>query len=270
MNTDTETSLESVTVKVELSAPDWQLRMTVSVPKTMQLKDLLPLARDLSDAVVNAESKTVAESGKKISCRKGCGACCRQLVAISVIEAESLAQVVAAMPPERQALVRARFAEAARRLEENGLLDRHDPGGDRSLLVKGCGSRQASLQELSRLYFKLRIPCPFLENESCSIYADRPMVCREYHVTSPAERCGKLFEEPVDRIDMPIRLGDVLTRTAHKSMGTPAYSIPLVLSLEWSEAYGASLNQSHDSIEMLEIMMTEIKREYDKSLSDRS
>jgi Fe-S-cluster containining protein len=34
------------------------------------------------------------------------------------------------------------------------------------------------------------MPCPFLEDESCSIHPDRPLVCREYLVTSPAELCA--------------------------------------------------------------------------------
>ena len=38
---------------------------------------------------------------------------------------------------------------------------------------------------LGREYFQLGIPCPFLEEESCSIYHDRPITCREYLVTSP-------------------------------------------------------------------------------------
>ncbi len=270
MTSNQKNTPQSETAKVELSGPEWQLSTTVSVPKEpMRIEELLPLVQTVADAVVNASIKAVEESGKKISCKKGCAACCRQLVAISVVEAQSLAELVAAMPPERQAVIRARFDLAVRRLEDDALLDRNETRGDRAPRIKDCGSREASLQELAWRYFRLQIPCPFLENESCSIYADRPMVCREYHVTSPAERCAKLFEQPVDRVDVPVRLGDVLTRTTQKATGIPAYSIPLVLALEWSEARGASLKQRHDGMQMFQTMMSEIDQEYDKSLPAR-
>jgi Fe-S-cluster containining protein len=249
------------TATVVLSDSDWQLRMSVSVPSgPMRLNDLLPLVRNLDDAIVQATLKSVEANGQKISCKRGCGACCRQLVAISTVDAQSLAELVAAMPPERQAVIRARFDQRVGRLEDAGLLDRGEPKGDRALVIKDCGSREASLQELSRRYFRLQMPCPFLEDESCSIYADRPMVCREYHVTSPAERCAKLFEQPVDRVEVPVRLGDVITRTAQRVNEMPAYSVPLVLALEWSEAHGESLQPCHDGMKMFEILMSEMLR----------
>ena len=49
-------------------------------------------------------------------------------------------------------------------------------------------------------YFKPQIPCPFLEDESCSIYAERPFVCREYLVTSPAENCTTLNEGTIEGV----------------------------------------------------------------------
>ena len=53
-----------------------------------------------------------AEAGKAISCHKGCGACCRQLVPISRTEGERLVTLVDAMPEPRRAAVLARFADA--------------------------------------------------------------------------------------------------------------------------------------------------------------
>ena len=50
------------------------------------------IEQGLVNAVVAA-----AEAGKAISCRKGCGACCRQLVPISRTEAERLLSTVAAL-----------------------------------------------------------------------------------------------------------------------------------------------------------------------------
>jgi hypothetical protein len=58
-------------------------------------------------------------------------------------------------------------------------------------------------RELSVAYFALGIPCPFLEEESCSIHPDRPLVCREYLVTSPAELCSGPVQEGVTPVAVP-------------------------------------------------------------------
>ncbi len=52
-------------------------------------------------------------------------------------------------------------------------------------------------------YFALGVPCPFLEDESCSIHPERPLVCREYLVTSPAELCAGPEQEGVTPVPVP-------------------------------------------------------------------
>ena len=44
------------------------------------------------------------------------------------------------------------------------------------------------------------MPAPFLEEESCSIHPDRPMACREYLVTSPAENCRAPRADNVEKV----------------------------------------------------------------------
>ena len=250
--------------RIELSRSDWRFCMTVSVPKApMQLREILPALRTLAGAVIDATTQSVKESGQKISCQKGCGACCRQLVAISVVEAQELAELVATLPPERQAIIRARFDRAVDYLEDAGLLDPNEPIGERALIIDNRGSRETNLQELSRKYFSQQIACPFLEDESCTIHDARPLVCREYHVTSPAERCAQLFDQAVDRVEVPFRLGDVLTRAGKKIFGAPAYSIPLVLALEYAEAHGTALKQSRNGTDMFETIVSELACEPD-------
>ena len=160
-----------------------------------RLRQLLPLVQSFADAVVEGAAKGAEEQGLKISCKKGCGACCRQAVPISEVEARRIRDVVNELPEPRRSQVRARFAEARRRLAEAGLLDDLLHPGDWALR----GNASFSLK-----YFYLGIPCPFLEEESCSIYADRPLTCREYLVTTPAENCARLGpESEIGRLKMP-------------------------------------------------------------------
>lgn len=79
------------------------------------------------------------------------------------------------------------------RMAEAGLLE--SMRGVQSLDEKGR-------RELALKYFALGIACPFLEDESCSIYEHRPMRCREYLVTSPAENCSTLAPQTVKMVQL--------------------------------------------------------------------
>ena len=76
------------------------------VPSTQLRVDEPPVGTVVGVAVEDA----VAE-GETISCKKGCGACCRQLVPISQVEARRIRDLVEAMP-EALALAH-RFSEEA-------------------------------------------------------------------------------------------------------------------------------------------------------------
>src|SRR5688572_24742203 len=81
---------------------------------------LLPDAQALANRVAALGEARVGRAGHTVSCAKGCGACCRQLVPISPTEARHLARLVDALPPERAAEVRRRFAEALSKIEAVG------------------------------------------------------------------------------------------------------------------------------------------------------
>lgn len=171
------------TATLRLSVGDLRIAHPITVPTgPVAAADVMPALQGLVNAVV-----TAAEAGKAISCRKGCGACCRQLVPISRTEAERLLTTVEALSSERRSVLNARFAAAEASLAAADLKER-----------KGRPDRV-----LSTGYFALGIPCPFLEDESCSIHPDRPLVCREYLVTSPAELCAGPEQEGVTPVPVP-------------------------------------------------------------------
>jgi Fe-S-cluster containining protein len=208
----------------------------------ISLTGLLPLARELADGLSHEAVAAARAEGRSVPCRDGCAACCRQLVTISLVEAVGLADTVAAMPPQRQSRIRRRFAEVIGRLEEAGMLDPREPRGQRRLTARAGDLREDVLPRLSRDYFSLGLACPFLDHESCSIHGARPGICREYHVSSPAERCRQLYDGPgVDRVTPGIRVGPALMWAAHQVAGTMAGQIPLVLALEWAESAGPAL-----------------------------
>ena len=162
---------------------DLRIVHPITVPNAaVPAAEIVPALQGLVNAVVEA-----AEAGKAISCRKGCGACCRQLVPVSRTEGERLLQLVETMADERRETLKTRFAAAEAAIEAAGLKDR-----------QGRSDR-----ELSTAYFAMGVPCPFLEDESCSIHPERPLVCREYLVTSPAALCAGAKQEGVTPVAVP-------------------------------------------------------------------
>jgi Fe-S-cluster containining protein len=198
------------TATLRLSVGDLRIVHPITVPTgAVPAADVVPALQGLVNAVVAA-----AEAGKAISCRKGCGACCRQLVPISRTEGERLLSTVAALPAERRAVLESRFAAAEAALAAADLKER-----------KGRADR-----ELSTAYFALGIPCPFLEEESCSIHPDRPLVCREYLVTSPAELCAGPKQEGV----MPVPVPKV-SLAARGLQDEREGWFPLALLMDWAK-----------------------------------
>jgi len=171
------------TATLRLTMGALRIAHPITVPNApVPAAEVVPALQGLVNAVVEA-----AEAGHTVSCRKGCGACCRQLVPVSRTEGERLLQLVKAMPADRREALAARFAAAEAAINRTGLKER----GDRSD------------RALSVAYFAQGIACPFLEDESCSIHPERPLVCREYLVTSPAELCSGPAQEGVTPVAVP-------------------------------------------------------------------
>lgn len=176
------------TATLRLTVGDLRIVHPITVPSApVPATDVVPALQGLVNAVVAAAEAGSLKNGAPISCRKGCGACCRQLVPVSRTEGERLLTLVETMAADRRERLQARFAAAETTLDDAGLSDR-----------AGRSDR-----ELSLAYFALAIPCPFLEDESCSIHPDRPLVCREYLVTSPAELCAGPSQEGVTPVAVP-------------------------------------------------------------------
>ncbi len=176
-------ALAHSTATLRLTVGELRVVHPITVPSApVPAAEIVPALQGLVNAVVEA-----AEAGKSISCRKGCGACCRQLVPVSRSEGERLLQVIEAMPGESRRTLAARFAAAEKTIDAAGLKMR-----------EGRSDR-----ELSAAYFALGLACPFLEEESCSIHRERPLICREYLVTSPAVLCSGPKQEGVTPVAVP-------------------------------------------------------------------
>lgn len=103
--------------------------------------------------IADAHSRVIHE---QTPCRRGCSSCCHMATPIPLLEAEKLA-AASGKQLNRQAGLPAEFA--AWQLESN-------------------------VQRFSG------VACPFLVDRECSVYRDRPVVCRSHHVLEEtSEKC---------------------------------------------------------------------------------
>ena len=178
-----EDAAEFVTGKINISINGEPVEMEMTVP-TQKVKPqrMLPLFQKMTNSFVQIGVEAAESEGKKISCKKGCGACCRQAVPIAEAEAFYIAELVENMDEPRRTKIKNRFAEVCQRLREMNWFERMEKFADLTIEER---------INLVMEHFHENIKCPFLEDESCSIHLDRPLACREYLVTSPAENCKK-------------------------------------------------------------------------------
>lgn len=217
------------------------------------LLTVLPAARKLTYEMMRLSEEREAAEGRRVSCKAGCGACCRQLVPISLVEAKSLATTVEKLPPARREAIKRRFQAALARLEGAGLLlaKSKEP---RTALLSDAAEGESTWEDASRRYFDLQIACPFLENESCGIYEDRPLICREYLVTSDPALCNSI-DAGASAVPRPAFPSRAMAFAAETLDDLPGTSVPLVLSLEWAAARGNQLGTGHTGEEMLEVFL---------------
>ncbi|MGC4097727.1 MAG: YkgJ family cysteine cluster protein [Nitrospira sp.] len=216
--------------EIALTTAAGQITTVVEVPiGFVPVTSIVPLMRRLGEEAQALEVARSVEGGKTPSCSKGCAACCRMLVPLSSPEAFALGQWVRSLPSVQQARISKRFAEAKAQLLSHGLWQQLSKLGDTS-----TPQNDDELEEVNRRYYALRMPCPFLEDESCTIYDERPVACRELLVTSPAEHCKDLINNPVEPIPVPVRISTVLGLLWQELMPSPTRLIPLPVALEWA------------------------------------
>ena len=212
-----------ITGRGTLSIAGTKVDLEVTVPAApVRLTKMLPIFQPLANVVVEVGVNRAKAAGQQVSCTKGCGACCRQLVPIAESEAYQLQALVDELPEPRRSVIRARFADAKATLQAAGLSDQILFPGELSVE----GRRKLGLD-----YFQQSIACPFLEDESCSIHPDRPLSCREYLVTSLAANCAQPSAETVQCIEMPGSVAQIVRALA----STRAVNwLPLILALDWA------------------------------------
>lgn len=226
------------TARFALKVRDANLEVSAKLPEGPVRPDvLLPILQNLSDSLSELTIHSASQLGEKLSCREGCGACCRQAVPITPVEARMIAEWLDDQPEERQTVLLERFRQAAARLEEAGIAKR--------IRERANAVDRETMHELGLQYFALGIACPFLEEERCTIHAIRPLRCREYLVVSPAEHCAHPATKEIVGIKPPVLLSQILARWDTNGDPQPHELIVLAMLDEWMARHPAEQDRPH-------------------------
>ncbi len=219
---------EWITGNVRLSFGGVPLDLQMTVPaKPVKPQRMLPILQQMTNSFVGLAENALENAGGRISCQKGCGACCRQAIPLAEIEAYQIAEMVKALPEPRRTEIVNRFDAAWRHFSEIGWFERLD-----TCINLSPPEREKIVLE----YFYENVACPFLENECCSIHEARPFACREYLVTSPAINCSQLSAEKIRMVELPIKPSDTVRKiTNSRNLNQSVNFVPLVLALEWAK-----------------------------------
>ncbi|HEX8566715.1 MAG TPA: YkgJ family cysteine cluster protein [Pyrinomonadaceae bacterium] len=215
---------EWISGKVTLKMFGEPVEMQMTVPaKPVKMSRMLPIFQAMTSSFAGVGEAAAISRGEEISCTKGCGACCRQAVPLMEIEVYQIRDLVENMPEPRRTEVKRRFSEAFSHFVENGWFEKMShfnemtpPDGLKTVME----------------YFYEGVPCPFLEDESCSIHLERPLICREYLVTSPAEYCANPTADTIERAELPIKISPVI-----RQFNRFGRFVPLIAALEFAEQF---------------------------------
>lgn len=217
-------------IGLELGVSGKPLQLQIGVTdRPVTLADIVPLARELSNRTTQFVSERVQGGGNYVLCRKGCYACCRYLVPLSVPEVFRLRNEVMEMPSHQRESILRPWLQAAERVLQSV------PSQLKDQAIKPQLQNSSNITEVARWYGGLDLDCPFLANGLCTIYEQRPIACREHIVigsTPPSNSkcsCDGLVAQ------MPVHILDALAQLAAEVEGLDTEAVMLPLALAWSE-----------------------------------
>ncbi len=238
-----ETPMASMTG--HLIAPDRPLR----------LSELLPAARAMTDSLVESVLDHLWRTGQSVSCQAGCANCCKQfLIPLAPPEAADLWAQVENLPPDPREKYTLRFLAALQKLSNA-----------RPFTPSANRSPDRQLEELSSWYAELNLGCPFLDDGLCSIYADRPLACREYLVTSPPHFCKGHHPTKGYKVPMPVSIAEAVFQLAAELDGTDLESVILTMMPMWNYENPHRIEQTYPAREIIEGFVTILNAQADSA-----
>lgn len=167
-------------LKSGMTARDYKFEQEIPKrPNPLKLSKWL--SKDIEE--VEKQIDLIEEEFKvKCTCEKGCSACCRQLIALSMSECVAIKPYIENLPKGEKDELKKKV------LEQCDILTRHNITNKEINIARN----EKILQDK---YFKLSMPCVFLDEEnSCLIYNVRPSLCWSYRNYGNKMECEKDYD----------------------------------------------------------------------------
>lgn len=182
------------------------------------MSDLVPAARQFASIISKTIVDNLRAQGRDVTCKKGCDGCCRYMISLAPVEAFRLADEIDNLdePKRRQTL--SRFNQLARK-------------------ILATPPPEPAAQAIDNWCRSMDLTCPFLKDHLCQQYQIRPIVCREYIVTTPASHCHQGDTGKSETVIAVPSIAEALVELAGELEQTTGEAVMLPLAIAWAKTY---------------------------------
>jgi Fe-S-cluster containining protein len=198
---------------IELTIPD----------KLVCIAEIVPFVHFIADQIVKT---AIDHSSLPITCGKGCGVCCNQLVPLSIPEVFFIVEQLRVMPPQERFPILSRFDVTEKQLIASNFIQ-----------TLRTIDQIRNDRTIAEHYFNMNIQCPFLDEQSCTIHPWRPVVCREFNALSEPKLCADPFNNKISSISYIQRPSSILAKLFSMITDTAPTLIPMPLLFESFEQH---------------------------------
>ena len=220
-------------VDLEFYVLDEPLHVQIGVrDRLATMADIVPMARALSAKVYQFMRGKVISTGFSVPCHRGCTVCCYHMICLSVPEAFHLMEEMALVSSDKLKKIMQTCHETAGKVHSQipkiyFLLN--------EWIKSEIVDYYMQLMEVSEWYFDQRMACPFLQDNLCTIYDQRPIICSQHLVAGITSPCRFDDTDNILKIEMPISVANVLTELSSKLEHTDLEPVILPCLFEWYE-----------------------------------
>jgi Fe-S-cluster containining protein len=162
-------------------------------------QDYIKRKRKLIEAITQKLLKDIESEGKTTPCKQGCiySTCCNEYVEANLQECEAIVYYLYQNGNILEAFLknyeiwRQKEKETLEIYRKRDTL-RREIRALKNPPIQKLQKMERLEDELMKQYYKLNLPCPFLDNNLCLIYEVRPLMCVAYYSIDPIELCSPL------------------------------------------------------------------------------
>ena len=206
-----------------------------------RLSDLVAGAWSLASQISVRCVEALNARGCRVPCRKGCNACCSYLIPLASCEARALRGCIDTLARPQRERILSNLASWSRSTDEL-------PVGYRP--AHGAPGR---FVQWAHQYADSQSECPLLEGNLCSLYAARPLACREHFVITPPQRC--LSGEGASAVPAIASVFEAMTALEAELTGRPVEVVLFPRLHAWWEQYDPAAERLVDGEALARALM---------------